>query len=272
MDRVLLADMAMSFFFMEDPVVGGYAPHQVALRRAVGLAFDNDAYIRHVLGGLAIPAQSTIGPHTSGYDPAYKSEMSDYSPARAKALLDLHGYVDKDGDGYRELPDGKPFTIRLSTMGTQRDRLANELWKRNMDAVGLKMAFDISTWPELLKKTRAGTLQMWGYGWQAGSPDGGFFLGIAYGPNASESNDPRFKLDAFDRLFEQQRGMPDGPERLAVMRRAKDMLVAYLPFKVHAHRISIDLAQPWMLNYWRHPFMRDHWRYYDLAPSAPVLA
>jgi ABC-type transport system substrate-binding protein len=79
--------------------------------------------------------------------------------------------------------------------------------------VGLKMEFEVSTWPELLKKSRAGTLMMWGYAWSAGSPDGGFFLAIAYGPNASESNDPRFALPAFDRLFERQRVLPDGPER-----------------------------------------------------------
>jgi hypothetical protein len=63
-----------------------------------------------------------------------------------------------------------------------------------MDGGGPEDEFDISTWPELLKKSRAGTLMMWGYSWSAGSPDGGFFLGIAYGPNASESNDPRFQL------------------------------------------------------------------------------
>jgi ABC-type transport system substrate-binding protein len=60
---------------------------------------------------LACRAQSTLAPHTSGYDPAYKSEMSDYSPARAKALLDLYGYVDRNGDGWREQPDGSPLVL-----------------------------------------------------------------------------------------------------------------------------------------------------------------
>jgi ABC-type transport system substrate-binding protein len=149
-------------------------------------------------------------------------------------------------------------------MGSQRDRLSNELWKRSMDRIGLKMSFDVSTWPELLKKSRAGTLMMWGYSWGAGSPDGGFFLGIAYGPNASESNDPRFKLDAFDRLFEQQQRLADGPEREAMIRQAKDLLTAYLPYKVHGHLVTNDLVQPWTQNYWRHPFMRDIWRFVDV--------
>ncbi len=264
LQAALQADMTMSYFFMEHPLVGGYTPDKVALRRAIGLAFDGDNFIRHVQGGMAIRAQSTIGPHTSGYDAAYKSEMSEYSPARAKALLDLYGYVDRDGDGWREQPDGQPLLLKMATQSSQRDRLTNEIWKRSLDAVGLRIQFEVSTWSELLKKSRAGTLMMWGYGWSATSPDGGFFLSIAYGPNASESNDPRFVLPAFDRLFEKQARLPDGPAREAAMRAAKNMLVAYMPFKVHSHRIVNDLVQPWTHHFWRHPFMRDLWRFIDV--------
>ncbi|HQI20394.1 MAG TPA: ABC transporter substrate-binding protein, partial [Leptospiraceae bacterium] len=174
--------------------------------------------------GQAIPAQSPIGPEAWGYDAAFKSEMSEFDVARAKALLDLHGYVDRNGDGWREQPDGQPLLLRMAGTSTQQDRRHHEIWKRSMDAVGLRIEFEISTWPELLKKSRAGSLMMWGYSWAAASPDGGFFLGIAYGPNASEANDPRFSLPAFDRLFEQQRTLPDGPEREALMRQAKDLL------------------------------------------------
>jgi ABC-type transport system substrate-binding protein len=267
MHKLLQPDMTMNFFFMQHPLVGGYTPEKVALRRAIGLAFDGDAFVSHVFGGFGVRAQSTIPPYTSGYDPGYKSEMSEYSPARAKALLDLYGYVDRNGDGWREQPDGSPLKLVMATQSSQQDRRSNEIWRRSMDAVGLKMEFDISTWPELLKKSRAGTLMMWGYSWSAASPDGGFFLAIAYGPNASESNDPRFELPAFDRLFEKQRALPDGPEREAVIRQAKDMLVAYMPFKVHQHNVYLDLVQPWTEGFWRHPFMRDYWRFVD--PGEP---
>jgi ABC-type transport system substrate-binding protein len=201
LQRSLQPMITMSFFFMEHPLVGGYTPEKVALRRAIGLAFDGQRYIDQVWGGQMVLAQSTIAPFTSGFETDYRSEMSSFDPARAQALLDLHGYVDRNGDGWREQPDGAPLELVMASMGSQRDRLSSELWKRSMDRIGVKMRFDVSTWPELLKKSRAGTLMMWGYSWSASSPDGGFFLGIAYGPNASESNDPRFKLDAFDRLY-----------------------------------------------------------------------
>ena len=263
MVRYPRADVAVSYFGMENPVVGGYEPHKVALRRAISLAVDVDREIRLARRGQAIPAQGVIGPETYGYNTKLKTEMGDFSRARAMALLDMHGYVDKDGDGWRELPGGGKLVLSRACGSSQQDRRANEVWRRSMDAVGLKMEFNISTWPELLKKSRAGTLMMWGYSWGATSPDGGFFLGIAYGPNASEANDPRFSLPAFDRLFERQRALPDGTERDAVMRQAKDMLVAYMPYKVHLHNVYLDVVQPWTEGFWRHPFMRDTWRFVD---------
>jgi ABC-type transport system substrate-binding protein len=263
----LRPDIYMNFFFMEHPLVGGYTPDKVALRRAIALAFDGDAYVRHNQGGFGIRAQSTIAPFTSGYDANYKSEMSEFSPAKAMALLDLYGYVDRDGDGWREQPDGQPLVLLKSGSPTQAERRANELWQRCMNRVGLKISFETASWPGLLKKSRAGTMMIWGYQWSAGTPDGSFFLDIAYGPNAGEANDPRFQLAAFDRLHERQRALPDGPERDAVMQEAKNLLVAYMPFKVHMHGIWPDLVQPWTQGFWRHPFMRDFWRFVEPLPQ-----
>ena len=259
----LQAVMAMHYFAMEDPVVGGYTAEKVALRRAISLAYDEPADIRLLRHGMAIPAQSTIAPHTFGYEEDYRSEMSVYDPARAKALLDIYGYLDRDGDGWRESPTGHPLVLRIASLASQEDRAANELWKRSLNAVGLKVVFEVSTWPELLKKTRTGGLQIWGFRWSAQSPDGGFYLSIAYGPNAGDANDPRFALPAFDRLYEQQRRLPDGPERMALMRQAKNLLVAYMPYKAHRHDIVATLLQPWLKHYWTHPFMRDAWQYLD---------
>ena len=52
------ADASLSYFDMDDPVVGGYTPEKVALRRAIALAVDVEQEIRVVRRGQAIPAQS----------------------------------------------------------------------------------------------------------------------------------------------------------------------------------------------------------------------
>jgi ABC-type transport system substrate-binding protein len=258
------ADVAVSYFGMENPVVGGYEPHKVALRRAMALAVDVDREIRIVRRGQAIPAQSPIGPETFGYEPSFKSEMSDFNIARAKALLDMHGYVDRNADGWREQPDGQPLVIEYATQPDQQSRSLIELWNKNMATIGIRMSFTTAKWPENLKSSRAGKLMMWGVGWSANAPDGDTFLALGYGPNKGQANHARFDLPAYNKLYEAQRALPDGPERLAAMVAAKKTMVAWMPYNVHVHRIWTDLNQPWVLGYHRNIFVRDFYKYIDI--------
>jgi ABC-type transport system substrate-binding protein len=261
--RYARSDVSLSYFAMESPVVGGYSPEKVALRRAVALAVDIDAEIRNVRRGQAIPGQSPIAPGTSGYDPAFRSEMSEFSRAKAKALLDVYGYLDRDGDGCREQPDGSPLVLEYATQPDDFNRQLITEWKKNMDAIGVRMVFRVAKWPENLKASRAGKLMMWGVGW-SGGPDGGDFLVLGHGPSKGQSNHARFELPEFDRLYDLQKRLPDGPERFAVMTQAKELMIAYMPYKVHVHRIWTDLAQPWVVGFHRNVFLRAFWKYVDI--------
>ncbi len=267
MVRYPRADVAVSYFGMENPVVGGYEPHKVALRRAISLATDVDREIRIVRRGQAIPGQGPIAPETSAYDPKFKSVMSDYDLGRAKALLDLHGYVDRNGGGWREQPDGSPLVLEYATQPDQQSRQLIELWNKNMQAINIKIEFKTAKWPENLKTSRTGKLMMWGVGW-SGGPDSDTFLALGYGPNKGQANHARFDLPAFNKLYEKQRGMPDGPERFTVMAEAVRLMVAYMPYKVHVHRTFTDLTQPWVLGYHRNIFVRDFWKYVDVDTAA----
>ena len=258
------SDISFTYFSMQNPLVGGYTPEKVALRRAIALAYDTATEIRLVRRNQAVPAESTMPPMTFGFDPKWRSEMSQYDPARAKALLDLYGYVDRDGDGWRDQPDGQPLTLIYSTSPDQTSRQMNELWKKYMDAVHINIEFKIGQWPEQLKAARAGKVMMWGLGQSAGSPDADGFLALAYGPQKGEGNLAFFDLPAFNKLYDAQTRLGDTPERLALMQDASKLLVAYMPMKVHAHRIATDLMFPWVIGYQRHPFMREFWRYIDI--------
>jgi ABC-type transport system substrate-binding protein len=267
MERYPRADVAVSYFGMENPVVGGYEPHKVALRRAISLGVDLEREIRLVRRNQAIPGQGPIGPETYGYEPAFKSEMSTYDPARAKALLDLHGYIDRNGDGWRDQPDGKPLVLEYASQPDQQSRQLIELWKKNMDALRIRIEFKTAKWPENLKASRTGKLMMWGVGWSAGAPDGDTFLGLGYGPNKGQSNHARFDLPAYNQLYEAQRRLPDGPERLALMQQARAMMVTWMPYKIHAHRMATDLVHPWVLGYHSGHFRGLFWKYVDVDPA-----
>jgi ABC-type transport system substrate-binding protein len=267
MRQTLSASVTHTFFNFDDPQVGGYTPQKVALRRAIALAYDNAGDIRLIYNGLAQPAQSMIAPHNYGFDAMLKSEMSEHSPARANALLDAFGYM-RGADGWRRHPDGKALELRLASTTDQRARQLNELWGKRMTAVGLRMRFEAAPFGELIKRALAGQLQMWGFTWSNG-PDGDFFLGLAYGPNADQSNDARFKLPAYDRVYEKQAVMPNGPERLAVMREAQKLMLAYVPYIAHLHQIDTDLSHAPVRHLIRHPFKATWWHFTDMEGAPP---
>jgi ABC-type transport system substrate-binding protein len=184
------------------------------------------------------------------------------------ALLDLYGYVDRNRDSWRELPDGKPLVLEYATQPDQASRSATEQWKKNMDAVGIRIVFKTAKWPENLKASSAGKLMMWGVGWTVNTPDAENFLDLAYGPNKGQANKARFALPAYDRAYRAQKVLPDGPERQALIDECKRLVVAYMPFRVHVHRIFTDLVQPWVVGYDRNLFtgMGRTWRYLDIDP------
>ncbi len=257
-------DVAITYFNMEHPVVGGYTPDKVALRRAIGLAIDVDREIRVVRRGQAIPAHSPIPPHTTGYDPNFKSENGEHDEARAKALLDLYGYVDRDGDGWRDLPDGTPLVLELARSPTRSRGRPTSCGRRTWTAIGVRLRFQVGKWPEQLKQARNAKLMMWTLGSTAAAPDGQGALARYHGPQAGGQNLARFKLDAFDALYDRMLGLPDGPERDALFHQAKLLTVAYMPYKTHVHRIVVDMVHPWALGFRRPVFWNDQWQYIDI--------
>ena len=73
-------------------------------------------------------------PNTIGFDADFRSENGDYDLPRARALLDMYGYVDRDGDGWREQPDGKPLLLEVSTEPSQATRQIAELVRKDMES------------------------------------------------------------------------------------------------------------------------------------------
>jgi len=270
LERTAGMELTYSYFAMEDPIVGGYTPEKVALRRAIALATNIEEEIRIPRKNQAIPAQSPIGPGAMGYDPTFRSSVTEYSPAKAKALLDMYGYVDCDGDGWRDLPRKdpqapcQPLTIEYAAATGGATQPLVELWKKNMDFVGIRMTFRREKWPDLLKASKAGKLQMWGVGWSAAIPDADQFFVLLYGPNRGQANHSRFSLPEFDKLYVQAKRLPDGAERNAIYREMNRLFLVYSPWRLGVHRYYNDLLQPWVVGYVRHPVMRDFWKFIDI--------
>jgi ABC-type transport system substrate-binding protein len=251
-------------FNLDDPVVGGYTPEQVALRRAFGLGLNTQNIIDYAYSGMGTVAQGPTLAHTSAYDPALKTEAGDYDPARANALLDLYGFTDRDGDGWRERPDGSPLVLDINTQSQLRDRRIAEVMTKNMKALGIRVRMKVAQWPENLKSARAGKYQMWSLGGSSASPDSAGAFQRMDSRQIGGQNMARVRLPALDAAYAKLQELPDGPERLAVFRQAEQIALAYMPYKFTLNRVSIDMAQPQVIGY-RHPvFWQDWWQYVDI--------
>jgi ABC-type transport system substrate-binding protein len=209
-----------------------------------------------------------VPPGSFGFDPDLAGPLAEFNPAKAKALLDVYGYVDRDGDGYREKPDGSKLVLQMATTPDSRGKRLDELWHKAMERVGVKMEFIKKQWPEHLRDSRAGKLMMWQLGWIASDPDADAFYAILYGPNKGQSNQSRFDLPQWNALYAQAKTLADSPERDRLYRQMDDLFFAYAPLRPIAHRVLTGLAQPWLIGYRRNPVERQLWKYLDIDESA----
>jgi len=256
--------VAFTYFNMEDPVVGGYEPARIALRRAIGMAYNNDEAIRVLFSGRALPASGPIPPDIAGYNPKLRTAAQLFDPAAARALLDKFGYRDRDGDGYRETPEGRPLVIERWNAPTTIARERDELWKKNLDAIGIRITFKYDKTPELRKMGRKGLIPMRDDGWNADYPDAENFMQLLYGPSIGQANYSRFNLPEFNKLFDEARTLPDSPERTRLFDRMTELVVAYAPWRVRINDIEDTMARGWVRNYVPHPMRNEGWMYMDV--------
>jgi ABC-type transport system substrate-binding protein len=271
LERGVQPSITYTWFNMEDPVVGGYTNDKIALRRAVSMAYNVDEEIRIARQGQGLVATQIVPPGVSGHDPKFNASAK-FDPGAARALLDKFGYIDRDKDGWRDSPDGKPLVLKKGTSPSALERQYDELWQRNLAVIGLKIEFVTQKWPDLLKMARGGQLQMWQLANTSTTTEGYSFLGMLYGPNAGLANLSRFKQADFDRLYDASKKLPDGPERTKLVREMSQIVSAYAPWKINAYRIENVVVYPWVVGFKYNPFNQHPWQYLDVDLKVPRKA
>ena len=260
--RFVAPTMSFTYFSMEDPTVGGYTREQIALRRAIAMGFNTDELIRVLFNGHARPATQLLPPGVQGYDASIPVK-SLYDPEAAKALLDRFGFKDRDGDGYRETPNGKPITLVRGTLPESWYREADTLWKKNMDAIGLRMTVLQQTFAELLNLSKAGKLPMFNLAMRALEPSGYLVLQTLWGKSTEDTNRSRFRNAEYDKAYEEFLRTPAGPKRVALARAMAEVTQAYMPMTLHTNGIGNVLVYPWVLGYQPSQFGQS-WKYLDI--------
>ena len=258
------AEITYTMMNMRDPVIGGFGLDKIALRRALAMAFDQKENIRQLYKGQAVQAQMLVPEGVNGFNANYRSSVG-YDPMLANKLLDHYGYK-KGADGYRTLPNGKPLLLKMNTENSSKSVIQSELWKKNLDAIGVRVDFKVSNFADNLKAATQCQYMIWGGAWIADYPEGENFAQLLYGPNAGQGNHACYQSKVYDALYQQAMHLPP-QKRAPYYEKMSRQIEAENPWIIHATRIRNWLIQPQVQGFKAHPIMNTNWQYLDIKPT-----
>ncbi|MFB6291582.1 MAG: ABC transporter substrate-binding protein [Candidatus Bipolaricaulia bacterium] len=211
---------------------------EIEVRKALGLAIERGPIIEVAYEGLAEPQHTlyTVKSHVRE-----TTKRVNYDLGKAKSVLKEAGWVDRDGDGFRE-KDGKDLKVKLWTQGVKQKKLAAQIIQQMWKSVGVKV--DITTMERgtLVSKAEAGDHEALLYSHESTARSD---LRWFYNPNSTwgyphfEYSDTQKLRDLISKTFEAQH------ESLESYSKAMDNLVNYVTneyYRVPVARIKRAIA------------------------------
>jgi peptide/nickel transport system substrate-binding protein len=139
-------------------------------KAAMSLAVDRPTIRRIVYYDTGTPTTGSMSPKAlefnfnaaaqSHYE-KFRTIYADFDPEQAKALLDEIGVVDKNGDGFREFPDGAKLEVKVDLQADAGQECLKvlEITQKNWNDIGLNIIINQMPPSEFGPAWRAGTLE-----------------------------------------------------------------------------------------------------------------
>jgi peptide/nickel transport system substrate-binding protein len=197
----------------EIAVNGGAGPAQphpalldVEVRRAMGHAIDKQALIEDLWYGHAQEGVTFLPSVDRKWMPEFTDEEKfNFDPDLANQMLDEGGYLDSDGDGIREMPDGtNPIVIRhLVNTNEALAAQYGDLLVGWMEAIGIGVELEAMDSDQLGTAIIEGNYDTFAWGWTPGvDPDG--MLSSFIADEIEGWNDANWVDERYDELYLQQ--------------------------------------------------------------------
>ena len=205
------------------------------VRQAFAQAVDREAYVRDVLQGLGIPAQSFIPPGFPGHD-ADEQQWS-FDAAAAKSLLESSGF-----DNSQEIK----YTFAASARGKARAEYLAAQLQNNLGVTITLDPVDPTVYSSLFKRDED-TPDMFFLGWCADYPDPQNWVSLVFQTGGITSDRINYSSAELDEMTKQADGLPlDDPQREQLYLDAQTLLVQDAPVAFLYHDKSPFLVKPWV--------------------------
>lgn len=116
---------------------------QADFREALNIAIDRETVNEIVFAGLATPMQAGPPKGSAIYNEELIGKWSELDVDRANTLLDGLGLTERDGDDYRQRPDGETLEIVITTSLFASDINMLELIGEFWSDIGIKTSLDV---------------------------------------------------------------------------------------------------------------------------------
>jgi peptide/nickel transport system substrate-binding protein len=209
-------------------LAAGFPYDDVRFRQAVAYALDRQDMLDRLVGGRGVPGSAGgLGPA----NPFLNESLPDYAfdLAKAGAMLDQVGLMDKDGDGTRDLSDGSGFTIPLLTSAS--DNAQAGLVQEYLRATGLAVEITSVDQPTSDARDTAGDYQMAivHFGGLSGDASGLISRFASTSKSQSFTRVYGYKNEQFDELAAEQATILDPARRKELVDQMQQILASDLP-------------------------------------------
>ncbi len=227
---------------------GRYPFNNVDVRRAFACAIDKEKLVHYVLRNAPYAAahNGITPPVLPGYDiddiPGYH-----FNPAKARGYLAAAGYANGKGFPVVELsvyPEPRLLQVAESVQNMLREVL-------NID-----VRIQVLQFAQLLDKSEAGQLSMWGTRWYGDYPDAENFVSLwdgslvpADSTQPSYPNSTRYNNPAVNTMIEQASRSTDNNQRLALYKHAESLASVDVPALMLFYEMHYRFIQPYVRNY-----------------------
>lgn len=253
-------------------------PHPALLdlevRRAISYAIDKEAVIEDLWFGLASPLETMSPSANLVWLPDIPEENRfTYDPDKANQILDDAGYLDTDGDGIREMPDGTNPIILRHAVNTDGDLAApiGDLFSGWMQDIGIGVELSGYDQDALFGVIIEGTYDTFFWGWVPFvDPDpmlSYFTEAELYNYNDANWTDPRYEELYLEQKVEldPDRRVEIVHEMLTILHDAAVYIPMYLGPDLQAYRT--DTFEGWV----RQPADVGPVMFSNSSPSYPLL-
>ena len=220
-------------FNLRDPIL-----KDVRVRQALAYAIDRAPLIKYLGRDFERPAYSVLPPESWAYDP--NVPRYDYSPGKAKALLDQAGYPANNGIRFH-------LTMKSSTEGSTRVLAA--VLQQQLKDVGIILDIRTFEFATFFSDVTHGAFQLYSLRWIGGNEDPDIFEYVFHSAKFTPNGANRgfYSNPKIDALINQAKSELDQDARKKLYAQVQQILAKDLPYinlwyydnvVVHSQRVT----------------------------------